>query len=829
MPHHRNEIIKESQSCCQRRTLLEKILIGIVILAAITIFALCLSLYVVNMQKEDYNKKAQAEALRRFRSTEQSGGNVQGFYPKTEPVTQWRDGQAEPEQLQKDNFQPQLDSRSDVQSAESNSADAHPAQSQRLPSVIGGEDASQQKPAPMCESRGCVQAASNMLSQLDSAIDPCENFYEFACGNFIKETMVPEDKVSLDPFDRVRDLLNDQLKTIINEAPQPHEAKPFKLAKNFNVACLNTTNIEAQGIKPLADILESYGGWPVVKGDSWSDTTWDWVQTIRRFRRMGLSTSMIFLLNMNVDLKNSKQRQLYIDQPELELGREYLLKGFEEKAVVAYHKFMVDNAVVFGADKNRAEEEMKEVVELEIKLAMISLPREERRNASALYHPTSIKELQEKYPYLQWLDYINSLMPSTLQVDENEVLSDTVPTFFEKLGDVLSSTPKRTMANYFIWRIILATSGATTNELFKHKVQFYKTVYGLQSEQPRWKDCIQITSESLPISVGALYVKKYFSDESRQAAIELVDNIREEFINILHEITWMDESTREEAIKKAKALTQHIGYPNELADNNKLEEYYQDLEIEPDNLLLNTLRINVFNADHLFGKLRLPVNKTDWETHSKPAEVNAYYAALENSIQFPAAILQDVFFSVDRPRYMNYAGIGSIIGHEITHGFDDQGRQFDLDGNLRVWWDEETNKKFLEKAQCIIEQYGNYTDLSTNLSLNGVNTQGENIADNGGAKEAYIAYNKWVERNEAEPILPGLNSYNQNQLFWISFAQSRCTVAREEFTKNKILTGQHAPNEYRIIGVLNNMPEFAYDFNCPEGTKMNPAKKCKVW
>ncbi|XP_055299905.1 neprilysin-2-like isoform X2 [Sitodiplosis mosellana] len=823
MPRQRNEIVKES-SCWQNRSLLEKTLLVFCIFAVIAILALSLSLYVLNLGKERYDTKLnQAEALRNARQLDQP-------YAKTSPDMQWRDGQTAPPSS------PELSDRQSTQSIDGqiqigqnqdasfpSTQDGH---SQPAQYVSIGE--SQPKPAPVCETPGCVKAASNILKQLDEVIDPCDNFYEFACGNYIKETMLPEDKTSVDPFDKVRDLVQEQLRTIINEPPLPNESKPFKLAKNFNLACLNKTNIEAQGTKPLADILESFGGWPVVKGNSWSDATWDWVEVIKKFRRMGLPTAIIFNFDINTDLKNSKQRQLYIDQTDLELGREYLIEGIENKAVKAYHKFIVDNAVIFGADQKKAEEELKDVIELEIKLANISLSRAERRNASLLYHPVTIRELQESYPYLNWLDYINALLPSNLQVDENEILSNTVPKFFEQLGDILSSTPKRTMANYFLWRVILATSGTLTPELRQHKLQFYKTVYGLQGEQPRWKECIQFSSESLPISVGALYVRKYFSDESRKTAVEMVENIRDEFVNILSEIDWMDEKTRQEAIKKAKALTAHVGYPNELADNNKLEDYYQNLEIEPDNLLLNTLRLNVFNADHSFSKLRKPVNKTDWETHSKPAVVNAYYASLENSIQFPAAILQDVFFSADRPRYMNYASIGSVIGHEITHGFDDQGRQFDLDGNLVDWWDPETNKQFLEKAQCIIDQYGNYTDLKANLSLNGVNTQGENIADNGGTKESYIAYNKWVQRNGPEGTLPGLK-YNQKQLFWISFAQSRCTVARDEFTKNKILTGFHAPNEFRIVGVLNNMPEFAYDFNCPEGTKMNPTHKCKVW
>lgn len=253
--------------------------------------------------------------------------------------------------------------------------------------------------------------------------------------------------------------------------------------------------------------------------------------------------------------------------------------------------------------------------------------------ATALYNPYTIKELQESYPYLPWLQYINALLPSGLVVDEDEIVINSVPTFFEELGEVLNSTSKRTMANYFMWRVVLTTSGTLNNQLRQLKLGFYKTAYGLQGEEERWKECISYTAASLPISVGALYVRKYFSEESRQIAIEMVDDIRDEFINILGEISWMDGETRTEAIKKANALTKHIGYPNELADNNKLEEYFQDLEIEPDNLLLNTLRLNVFGTDYKFNKLRQAVNKTDWITHSKPALVGAFYSSLENSIR----------------------------------------------------------------------------------------------------------------------------------------------------------------------------------------------------
>jgi membrane metallo-endopeptidase-like protein 1 len=259
-----------------------------------------------------------------------------------------------------------------------------------------------------------------------------------------------------------------------------------------------------------------------------------------------------------------------------------------------------------------------------------------------------------------------------------------------------------------------------------------------------------------------------------------------------------------------------------------LKEYYDGLEIDPEHYLNSYLKLNVFDTKKSFEKLRQPVDKTEWELHAKPAQANAFYAIVENSIQFPAGILQGQFFSADRPRYMNYAAIGFVVGHEITHGFDDRGRQFDGDGNLVEWWHEDTVTKFEAKAKCIIEQYGNYTDEQTMLSLNGINSQGENIADNGGIKQAYLAYQKWVSKNGEEAVLPGLD-YTPNQLFWLSAVQSWCSVYRTEILKILITTNDHPPSQFRMRGILSNMHEFSKDFNCAEGSPMNPVNKCKVW
>jgi predicted metalloendopeptidase len=680
----------------------------------------------------------------------------------------------------------------------------------------------------ICLTAGCIHTASHMLESMDKSVEPCDDFYHFACGNFIKETHIPDEKVSVNIFSLIGDRLQEQLRSLVSEEAKEDESKPFTLAKNLYKACMNKSLIEERGIAPLLKIHKELGGWPVLVGDSWDEKSWSWIQSVKNFRKIGYSIDYIIDFSVNVNFKESTHRVIDLDQSTLGLNREYLINGLDDKIVKGYYNYMVDMAVIFGAERKRAEIELKDSLNFEIALANISLPTEKRRNATELYNPMTIKEVQANYSYVDWIDYINTILPPNIKVNENETIIVSVPSFMTELGKLLEITPKRTIANYVMWRITGFSSFFLTDELRKRQLQYSTVLSGKQDEEPRWKECIDIVSGSLPISVGALYIRKHFKEDSKRVALEMVQNIRAEFEKILQNVEWMDDKTRAAAIKKAKAMSTHIGYPDELMDNKKLEEYYEKLEINPDIYLESVLKMSVFGTDYAFNKLRKPVNKTDWITHSRPAIVNAFYSSIENSIQFPAGILQGQFFSADRPRYMNYGAIGFVIGHEITHGFDDQGRQFDENGNLFEWWAPDTKTKYLERARCVIEQYGNFTDLLTGLKLNGINTQGENIADNGGIKESYLAYQNWAEKDGPEPRLPGLD-YSPQQMFWISAAQTWCSVYRPEALKMRITTGVHSPAQFRVLGPLSNMPHFAKDFNCPENSPMNPMDKCEVW
>ncbi|XP_063696900.1 neprilysin-2 isoform X1 [Culicoides brevitarsis] len=681
----------------------------------------------------------------------------------------------------------------------------------------------------ICLTSGCVHSASNMLNQMNTNTEPCDDFYDFACGNFVRETIIPDEKVSVNTFSIIGDKLQEQLRTLVTDPILENDPEPFKLAKKLYKACYNKSNIEKRGTEPLIKIHKSLGGWPVIEGDDWDESKWSWTKSVKDFRARGYSADYILDFSVGTDLKNSSRRIIDIDQASIGISREYLIKGWNNTIVQAYYSYSVDMAVLFGADRNRAEKELKQSVEFEMSLANISLANEKRRNATALYNPMTLKEVQEKYNYVDWVQYINVLLEAIdIKVDDTEVIIVSVPSFFEGLGKLLKQTPKRTIANYVLWRITGFSSFFLTENLRKRQLQYSTVISGKQEQEPRWKECVDIVTGSLPISVGALYIRKHFKEESRQAAMDMVNNIKAEFEKILQRVDWMDENTRKSGLEKVKAMATHIGYPVELTQNDKLEEYYKSLAIDENEYLESVLKINIFGTNKAFQKLRKPVNKTEWISHARPAIVNAFYSSIENSIQFPAGILQGQFFSADRPKYMNYGAIGFVIGHEITHGFDDQGRQFDKDGNLVDWWNKATKSAYLEKAKCIIEQYGNYTEPSVKMNLNGINTQGENIADNGGIKEAYLAYKEWMVHNGPEPKLPGLN-YTPEQMFWIAAAQTWCSVYRPETMKMRITTGVHSPGQFRVLGPMSNMEEFSKDFSCPLGSKMNPIHKCVVW
>ncbi|KAF2893714.1 hypothetical protein ILUMI_12458, partial [Ignelater luminosus] len=518
-----------------------------------------------------------------------------------------------------------------------------------------------------------------------------------------------------------------------------------------------------------------------------------------------------------------------IDQATPSLSREILMQGFDNEMVKAYYSFLVDLAVIFGANKSTAEKEMKDALDFETNLTKIGLSKEERLDVTSTTNLMTVAEMQQKFPGIPWQKFLENLgNDPTLKILPSTVVNVVVPDYLVKLQQLIAKTPKRVQANFILYQSLLSSVTYLTQELRDRELQFSKVERGISEHKPRWKECTELVSKNLRFAAGGLYVRRYFSEKSKKLVEELVANLNETFLEMVKQVGWMDENTKREALGKAAAMGTYVGYQQELTDDEKLTNYYSKLNTTADSFLEVGMAVRKFSEDNNFEELQQPFNSSMWINRGFVASVDAYYSMLENSLQLPAGILQSPFFSADRPSYLNYGSIGFAIGHEITHGFDDEGRQYSKDGSAKDWWAENTKQAFIEKAQCIIDQYGNFTVPEVNKNLNGVITLGENIADNGGIREAYLAYEKFVENHGEELRLPNLK-YSSRQLFWISAANLWCNKMKPEYLEQHILTNVHAPGKFRVLGPLRNCEFFSKDFKCPVGSKMNPVHKCQVW
>ncbi|KAF5301880.1 hypothetical protein FQR65_LT08712 [Abscondita terminalis] len=679
----------------------------------------------------------------------------------------------------------------------------------------------------VCVSAGCVRAASEVLATIDQSVNPCDDFYQFACGSFIKNSVIPEDELILMKNVKVHNHVLEQLRALIEEPIRKSEPNAFVLLKKMYNVCMDVSAIEEQDLILAKKYLNDVGGWPVLDKKAIVKNNFDWKSMIYKIRKIGFFHSGFFNFYVATNLLNTSVNIITIDEGTTNLHKEYLKEGFDNNAVRGYYNFIVKFAILFGANENYARKEVQDMVQFEIALAKLLLPEEERRNISALTHQMSIEELEQAFPQMPWLDYITNVLgiPS-LKITKDEPVDVIVPSFIPKVDELLRQTPKRVLKNFIAWTFIEEFSTMLPKRVRDLKFEFAQMTNGMQRIPPRWKECVIEVNSRMIIATSALYVRKYFDVTLKRNVVEMVDDVKRSFILTLKSLDWMDESTRSHAIEKAKGMVDHVAYPEEIMDDKRIELYYAQLEFSEKYLDLY-LNYQKFFLVKVFGSLRKPVSKRDWVYHASSTAVNAYYSVSENGIELPAGILQDLFFSNDRPQYMNYGGIGFIIGHEITHGFDDQGRQTDKDGRLVDWWTKKTEETFIKKAQCFVDQYGKFTLPDSNVTVNGKNTLGENIADNGSLKVSYLAYQYWVKRNRKEAFLPGLN-YTPNQMFWITVANVWCSKERPEILEKMAMTASHSPPYFRVLGSMRNSKYFANDFNCALGSNMNPKDKCSV-
>uniref|UniRef100_A0A8D8TP03 Endothelin-converting enzyme 1 n=1 Tax=Cacopsylla melanoneura TaxID=428564 RepID=A0A8D8TP03_9HEMI len=665
--------------------------------------------------------------------------------------------------------------------------------------------------------------AKLMKQYMDSTADPCVDFYQYACGNWGKINPIPKDKAAFDTFEMLRESLDSVLRDLLEAKISREDSDSYVKAKNLYASCINHDILQKRGEQPLLDLLDQFGGWPILKPD-WNSKNFDWVILMGQLR---LFNNDIFLSEwVGPDIKNSSEYIIQIDQQGLGLPtRDYYLQPSNRVYLDAYRNFLLTIVTLLGAPLANATTGAEEIIRFETDLARITPAPENRRNVSELYKRMSVGQLRYRVPKIDWFRYLSIILDRPVSPQENVV--NFAVKYCEDLVELLEKTPPRIVSNYLLWRFVRHRVNNLDDRFQDAKQKFYFTLFGREETPPRWKTCVAQVNNNMGMAMGAMFVKKYFDENSKNDTLVMTKEIKQSFQELLAATDWIDPETKRLAAEKADVMMLRIGYPDFILDTKELDKRYQNITIHPERYFENILNIlqhlTRTEQDHL-GTM---VNKTQWNT--APAVVNAYYSRNKNQIMFPAGILQPPFYHRHFPRGMKYGGIGVVIGHEITHGFDDKGRQFDKDGNLHRWWKDKAIHNFHERAQCLIEQYSRFVVSEVNMPLDGVNTQGENIADNGGIKQAFRAYKRWLSMNDAsKETLPGLNATGL-ELFFLNFAQIWCGNTRPETSRNKLKTAVHAPGKFRVIGTLQNSVDFASVYNCHKGSPMNPVKKCSVW
>ncbi|CAH0390816.1 unnamed protein product [Bemisia tabaci] len=568
----------------------------------------------------------------------------------------------------------------------------------------------------VCTTSQCQQSAALLVRSLNQSADPCEDFYQFACGGWVASHEVPKTRSHWNQFNVVDDKLNSQLKKIL-ETDDPMDPEPVRSAHRMYEACMDTERIEAAGLNPLIKLLDEFGGWPMAMTD-WDPTDFDWLKiTLESIRRW--STMSLFYFYVYVDRKNSNQSVITVDQASVVLPRSMLVEpALYRTQIEAYKQWIAANALLMSrhTKQNVSVESAviaaDEVVALEMELAALTTPSEMRRNAFRMYQPMTLRTLQmwtdtaSDTFRVDWARVVAHLFAETgLTFDLGERLIVREMDFLFHLFKLLERTPTRVLANYLHWRLVKTVSRDLNSEVSNLAFEFERVFTGAELDVPRWQDCVETVTSLMGFAVGYKYVKLHFDNEAKRTALQMVGIMEAAFLSQVDALTWMDEETRTATREKLLATTYFIGYPHWYHNESALVAFYQEVEVSR-NHLENVELLKTVQFRQMVRNLRRPIDRLEWLT--SPAIVNAYNNLQMNSVIFPAGILQPPFFQMDRTQALNYGSIGVVIGHEIMHGFDDMGRLNDKYGNLAQWWSEATIQTYLQKAQCFVDQYNSY-------------------------------------------------------------------------------------------------------------------------
>jgi putative endopeptidase len=644
---------------------------------------------------------------------------------------------------------------------------------------------------------------------MDLSRKPWEDFYQFANGKWIAETEIPSDRPAILVFTLLAKRNREQLRTILEEAARDKDAPKDSIRGKvgaFYRSGMDEKRIEEQGAKPLQSELERIAAIKEAK---------DLLPALARMHTIGCSAAFAF--GSTPDLKNSSRVIARFSQGGLSLpDRDYYLKDEPrlKKIRSEYVAHVAKMLELLGDNHEDAERQAKRVLDFETRLAKASRARADLRDPQRNYHPMSIADMEKETPGVSWKPYFKAL-----EIAELKELTVGQPDFLKEVGRMVLQTPVGDWKVYLRWKLLNAYASELSSAFVNEDFHFNGTVLtGTPRNLPRWERIVQANDSLLGEALGQLYVKKQFPPEAKNKAEALVANVKNTLRERLAKLDWMQPRTREEALRKLDAMAVKIGHPVKWRN-------YSGLAVDRDVYALNVMQAQEFETRYDLDKIGKPVDRTEWDM--TPPTVNAYYKSTHNEIVFPAGVLQPPFFDPKADDAVNYGGIGMVIGHELTHGFDDQGRKFDADGNLRDWWTPEDAQTYKKRAEEIREQYSRYVPID-DLNINGEQTLGENIADLGGLKISYLAFKKTLKDKQGPPKIDG---FTAEQRFFLSYAMLWRAAVRDEFLRRQVRTDYHSPARFRVLGPLYNTPEFFEAFPAPEDElrrKLNP-KPVVIW
>ncbi len=650
------------------------------------------------------------------------------------------------------------------------------------------------------------------VNNMDTSVNPADDFYTYANGGWLKKNPIPPEFSRWGSFNELAEKNNEAMRAAAEKAAKtkadPKLAPEVQKVGDFYSSGMDEKAVEAAKAKPLEDELKRIDS---IKNHG------DVLQGIARLHMMG--GNALFGFTSGADDKNASMVIAQAFQGGLGLpDRDYYAKGDEasKKLRDAYVEHVGKMLTLLGDPAAKANESAQKVMAIETALAEPARTRVELRNPEANYNKMSQADLQALMPDFKWADYFKAIgltEPGDINVGQ--------PDFFKAANAVFASTSVDDWKTYLRWHLVKNMASELSSEFVNEEFRFYgQTLTGAKKLKERWKRVVEATDASIGEALGKLYVADNFPPESKARMLELVKNVQEAMADSIKTRDWMDDVTKQEALKKLAAFTVKIGYPDKWRD-------YSTLKVDRTSYAANTMRAAVFETERQLKKIGKPIDRSEWGM--TPPTVNAYYNPNMNEIVFPAGILQPPFFNAKADDAINYGGIGAVIAHEISHGFDDQGRQFDAQGNLRDWWTPESAARYKERADRIVQQYEEYEPLP-GQKINGKLTLGENIADDGGVKLAFAALQKALAKDPAK-AQQKIDGFTPEQRFFLGWAQIWRSNTREEEIKRRLIMDTHSPGQFRCNGPLSNTPEFQKAFNIPDGAPMiRPREKIvSIW